>query len=448
MVRKITAVVLLLILCLPMAAFDYSHANTGTWDIDIHLPGHTTVFVGDKPQMITGVLNVINMTHDEIEGSISIRLYHGEQEPTIKNETNFYQWNFSDGNFECIYGEYIDKSMSEKTDTIRFVVGTSVLAKTGTWTITVLHAGTESHSTLFMDVPKAGIAVSSPDFYFTTAPFSGEDFHSSEDRNYVRTINTGNIPLDLKITYDSLSEYITTTNTTGIFEIGEERYHHLSFETPVWGPRKLVITGSVTGEPSYAVTPATVQLIPVPQIPFKVTIEIVRPGFRLFELGDVTIQYRQTASVQYDNTTDLQAYMTGTGTVSVTSSTDQLTLESTTYRGAGVGESVDILLSNDTEEEVIYTVKGTHPNAVGELRYTLTWGDNEEIIITEVTTGPAPEGGITEHTERDIYGLIFVFVVIAVAALVLFLISRNKGEETERERKRREWLERHKGREI
>ncbi len=450
MFKKITAFVILLTLCLPFAAFSSSQAIAGTWEVDIFLPGHSPEFIGDKPLMISGILNVVNITYSNTFETFSLQLYPGDDEPDVKNETNFYRWDYTDGDFDCFYDEYIDLSMSVKTETnIKFVIGTSVLVNTGDWTLDMISDGVKSSVNIFMDIPKAGIGVSAPDFYFTTAPFSGEDFHSSEDRNYVRTMNTGNIPLNLKITYDNLEDYIKTTNTTGIFGIGQERYHHLSFETPIWGPRRIVITGSVTGEPLYAVNPTTVQLIPIPQIPFKLTIEIVRPGFRLQELGDVTIQYRQTASVQYEHTTDLQIYLTGTGTLTVTSATDQLSLESTTYRGARVGESVNIVLSNDTEEEVIYTIKGTHPNAVGELLYTLSWGDNEEIIFTEVTTGPAPEGEVTEDTERDLYGLIFVFVVIAVAAIVLFFISRNKGgEESERERKRREWLERHKGREI
>jgi len=240
----------------------------------------------------------------------------------------------------------------------------------------------------------------------------------------------------------------TTTNSKGIFDIGEERYHHLSFDTPVWGPRIVEITGKITGEPFYVITPDMVRLIPVPELTFSVTLEIVRPGFTLIDRGDVQIQYRESISIQYEETIDIEVYLTGSTDVTVLTSADLISLESATYRGEDIDDNVEISLSTHTEERLIFKVKGINANEVGELRHMISWDDDEELIVTEITTGPAPEEDASENRERNIFGLLFVTVVIGIASLFILKSVKGKEKESERERKRREWLERHKRRKV
>ncbi|MFO8110416.1 MAG: hypothetical protein R6U17_07870 [Thermoplasmata archaeon] len=447
MFRNLVAALIILMLCVPLSAFDMSAGAEETVELSICLPDYSPTLVGGKPRMISGVFNVVNISADTIPDHVSVIMYPGETIPEVKNETNYYRWNYTDGVFECIYGDYIDESMSSTDEhSIKFAVGTSILSTPGGWTLKAESDSWERTYQVVTEIPMAPISYSSPDFYFTTSPFSGEEFRSSDDRMYFRTMNTGNIPVKLDITYDKMSQYISTTNATGIIDIGEERYHHISFATPIWGPRRVRINVRIRAEPYILpVTPATVQLMEIFEFPVYVTIEIVRPGFKLAEVGDVIVQYRETASVAFQNITELEMYLTGETEMSVLSSVDKLALESTIYDGRERGETVSVPLTNATEQLITYTVKGVEPNTVGQLRYMLSWDDNQEIIVTEVTTGPAPEGYTEEENGFNTAGLIFILIIIAVTVAIIFLIVKKRPKETERERKRREWLERHKG---
>lgn len=445
-IYKYSFVILTILFCLPLCANYVTEASSNSTELTIYLPDQEPVFISGRPRMITGVINVIDVSYTG-EGSVSLTMYHGETEPDDKTKENYYQWGYDGDGFYCLYGDFIDLEKSSIQDNkLSLHAGTIVTAELGLWTAIVVGTETETYQ-IEMDIPKAGIGLSAPDYFFSTSPFSGEYFYSSDRRQHFRTINNGNIPMRLEVDYDIMGEYISTTNTTGVLDMGEERYHHLTFATPIWGPRRVEISASVRGVPHIEpITPATIQLIQLPQFTFSVTIEIVRPGFRLLELGDVIVQYRPEASVGFLNTTTLELYMSGDTRVSLTTSTSRLSLESTVFNEQERGSSFNVPLASDREDLITYTVKGIEANAVGELTYILQWGNHTEHITTEVTTGPAPEGYTEDDSSRNIIGLAFVILTIVVALLLLVIFSRKKRpEETAKERKRREWLERHKG---
>lgn len=418
----------------PIMSYGENRAD-GDISITINLPDHEPVLNDGRPVMITGIINILNISFGGSYSSVNLTLYPENDLDEVKNRTNYYQWNFSEGDFSGRYdGEFIHEDMcGYGSDWVRFASGPYVLASEGEWILGIESDVGNTEKVVLFDSTRRNLGVSAPDFYFTTEPYSGEDYNSSSNRNYILTRNNGNIPLKLDFRYDKYPEYITTTNTSGLLDIGEERYHHLSFQTPRWGPDKVEITGTIRARPSYIINPATITLLPELEQTFSLTLEIRRAGFRLLDLGDVKIQYKESVNLKYDKTTYIDFYFTGWKKVDITPSNESIELKWVKKDNVTVNRNnIELFLTNDSESQLRFNIRGNKANTVGYLDCLLTSEDGtiEDNIVTEVVTGPAPNDGKedTDPEEKSMAGIIFLALVFGFAFIfIAIILVKQKG---------------------
>jgi len=437
--RSLTVITILVALFLfipltPIMSYGENRAD-GDISITINLPDHEPVLDNDRPVIITGIINIINISLEEPFSTVNLTLDPEDSVGGEKNKTNYYQWNFSDGDFS---GRFDDEFLHEDmcgygSGWIRFASGPSVLASTGEWVLRIESDVGSIEKIVLFEFTRRNLGVSAPDFYFTTEPYSGEDYNSSSNRNYILTRNNGNIPLTLEFRYDRYPEYISTTNTSGLLDIGEERYHHLSFQTPRWGPDKVEITGTIRARPSYIINPATITLLPELEQTFSLTLEIRRAGFRLMDLGDVKIQYKESVNLKYDKTTNIDFYLTGWKGVDITPSNESIELKWVKKDNVTVNRNnIELFLTNDSESQLRFNIRGNKANTVGYLDCLVISDDGtiEDNVVTEVVTGPAPNDAKedTDPDEKSITGIIFLALVFGFAFIfIAIILLKQKG---------------------
>jgi hypothetical protein len=295
--------------------------------------------------------------------------------------------------------------------------------------------------------PDAGFSLSRPDFYFTVSPFQTATVSSYNPTNqsfYVRSTNMGNVPLKLQYRFEPLGQYFSITNDSEVFNIGEQRYHYISFSAPAWSPREFEVTGTVRGEPQYLITPATVALVPAFEQEFSITVRVQRTGYELISFGKVTVQYvKNVPLLEYGNSTTVDAYFTGEGALTLELDEDRVSITSATLDGASVDpDSITMTLTNSTEKHLQITIKATEKSNTAftaRVIYNLTWSDGgtpkDETFATTITVNRVPVG---YQDQVDINTGAIVAIVAAVVAMAAFMAYYSNKKKKEREHQRKQ----------
>ena len=428
--------VLVIVLISSLALFFYSPpATAGTLEpVSINLP-YCEEASSASLSMVAGVYHnlTVNAGHDFSSVNVSI----------FRDETFFY-FLYSNGTWSSPSGNesLLDKTNCSVSDSSAlFRLGLPLGSISGEWNLSVYVDGSEFYNApLALEVPYPHFSMSSPDFVFRVDPFTNEVLYPTVDTYRVHLVNPGNVPLEIHPEFESFERMFGITNASGIFTPLEQRDLHLSFSVPSWSPRIIRTHVSIVGTPLFIIPakPGTANINSSFKQSFNVEIDVVRQGYELIDLGDVTVQYKKTLYADYNTDIGLDLFFTGVKDISLSVGTESIRLDGITLENESVSSPVFIPLTNTTERHLHLSLNTSSPQITAMVDYNLETVDSSisRDFHTEVVVGPRPLKPFDSGVYINIIGIsVFLIFIIVLLAYSFVLYRRHKKEEKEVEGK-------------
>jgi hypothetical protein len=307
--------------------------------------------------------------------------------------------------------------------------------------------GTEiSNKNILVEKPVPGLSMSAPTFYFNIAPY-GTGFISSWNTNVpanstsLSTKNTGNVPLTFRITYESMNNLFTTSNSTGTSNPAEERTHFINFQAQSWSPRQFTIKGTVNGEPQLLMTPNTVTTIVAVQTTFDVVVTVARPGYQIYQMDGVTVQYKSFyRSAYYRQSLSLNMYITGNKSVYLSPDMNNLTFNNFENQGTKTQEDLLLVLNDLTEQHIIANITCSsappwkQPTMMAYANFNLSLSDNTG--TGRFTSNVVVSATAEENNEFPVPLNVFIVLVLAIVFIVIAIFMFGAYRKTEEEKRK------------
>lgn len=412
-----------------------------------------TVMMGGLNQetIVAGIIHNITLGLTHASTDVVLKAYFSGSF-TIANSTNNYSWSYSSGVWtDDLYGYYIKNESARYGDDYCFNIALDAKAIEGNWRFVALADGVEViNSLILVEKPIAGISMSSPTFYFHVVPY-GTGFISSwkpddlANSTYISTKNIGNVPMTFSITYETMNSLFTTSNSTGTYyptqsnEVG--KIHYISFQAQGWSPRKFNVKGLIRGEPQLLMTPDTVTTIVAPQTTFDVVVTVARPGYQIYQMDGVTVQYKSFYSSAYKQKLSLDLYFTGSNK-SVYLNQDMQNLTFNNYYNQALESNDDLLLvlREDIEQQVIVNITCSsappwkQPSMITYANFNLNLADNTG--TGKFTSNIVVSSSGEEDNEFPVSTNVFVVIVLVVVFVVIATFMFRTYKKTEEEKRK------------
>lgn len=396
--------------------------------------------------IVAGVIHNVTLNLTTPSEDIDILMYASEADLLNNpNITNTYRWTYSAGMWsDALYGQFIESTSGIYGLQYSFHIGLNANATVGNWVMSVKVDGTEEiNRTVSVSEPVKGLATIGPiNFYVDLEPYrtgfwSSWDSEDPSNSTAIRFRNSGNVPLEIDVEYNIYDSYFTTTNSTGVLHVGEERWAYLSFQADPWSPGNFKVNGRIRGTPVNVMSsPATVSLEQAVGTDINVDLSIARPGYEIFQIPGFVVQYKARVTANYTDEVRLDMYFTGYNPSTVTPEAVDLTLQEMRIGGTVVTGPVSVTVNNQTETHMVLIVNCSVPPAKGKpsLRAYLNFdvenqatGDSGRFTTTFVVL--AKEEATVQDDEftigpLNIYSL--GFLVVIFAAIIFFLMLYNK----------------------
>jgi cbb3-type cytochrome oxidase subunit 3 len=431
-------VLILVSLALPLG----SEAQVVTSAMTITMGGlqHTTI--------VAGIIHNITLSISQASANVTLRAYFSGS-IIIANNTNNYSWSYSSGVWaDDLYGYYIKNESARYGTAYCFNIALDSTAWVGNWRFVTIVNGTEvSNNIIMVERPVAGLSMSAPTFYFQVVPY-GTGFISSWKSNDVvnssslSTKNIGNVPMTFRITYETMNSLFTTTNSTGTSNPEEQRTHFISFQAQSWSPRKFTVKGKVNGEPQLLMTPNTVTTIVAAQTTFDVVVTVARPGYQIYQMDGVTVQYKSFYSSAYKQKLSLDMYLTGNKSVYLSQDVKNLTFNN--YYNQVTQETTDDILfalRDDVEQQVVVNITCSsappwkQPSMITYANFNLSLSDNTGTgrFTSNVVVSSVPEENNEFPVPMNVFVIVILVIVFVAIALFMFRAYRKTEEEKRKE---------------
>ncbi len=413
--------------------------------------------------IVAGIPHNLTIELNAPTDSITVLAQSSSDYPAA-NMTNTYNWSYEGTEWQDnLYTYFIDKNDSKRYgNTFCFNLGIINNATQGEWELTILVDGQkEWNESFIVEEPRASISFSGPNFYFNIEPYltGFTDSYAPGDpanRSYFTTKNSGNVPLYFDISYDKYDNLFTTTNSSGLRHLGEEMTHYISFQAEKWSPRQFTVKGRVHGEPQMLVTPAMVSFILAPEAAFNVIVKVARPGFDIFQMSGLVVQYKSRLIAYYYDELQLDLYLTGTKNSHLSIDVEDLSLVSLLKEGLEISQPVSIQVNDETEIHIVATVNCSkapprgQPSMLTYVKYTaetddfLDSGEFTTTIVVKAKTIAEDDDDIGLGPINKTVLLIIGLVLLLITIFMLAYHQKTK-KEREREKKEKEETEKKKG---
>ena len=438
--RYIVLVLVLIILVLPPASVLGDGMRDGT-SVSINLPysaPRVNASTGN-PAMVAGVYH-----------NLSVGIGHPFSRVNVSFSRDLVTISFlyDSGNWSVSGNEsspLLDKSHSHAdADSIMFVLGLPLSSETGDWNLSVAVDGDLSYrGYVSVELPYPHFSMAAPDFVFRVDPFTNEVLYPTVDTYRVRLVNPGNVPLEIHPEFESFENMFSITNATGTFTPLEQRYLYLSFTVPAWSPRIIKTHVSVVGTPMFVIptAPGTANINSSFKQTFNVEIDVVRRGYELIDLGDVTVQYKKTLYADYNAEIYLDLFFTGVKNITLDVETESIRLDGVTLENRSVSSPVFIELTNTSEKHMRLTLNTSSPQITATVDYHLQAFDLSvsRDFRTEVVVGPRPVKPYDSEFFVNVLGLVLFLVFLAVLfGYVSVIYRRNRQTAAKRKEEERE----------
>ena len=418
-------VVFLLLIAIVTMVLGPPEVRAAAPDLSLHMVGEAPQFDGTTPILVAGIWHEIdvNLTAAPAQNVTLQALLPGG---TPIGPANTYAWDFNPvtGSWtDSLYNAFIRADLSYGSGSlVVFVVGVDADATVGIWTLTASVGGTTAASeTIEVQGAQVSYGLSTPDFTFRVDPFTSAQASSQTGNVYVRTINQGNVPLGMLVSFDTLQSAFSVVNPSNVAHLGSDARYFLALSLGPLPPQVITVTARTNVTPLYVVPSAGAsRIVAVVQQPFAITVEVGHSGYAIQTIGNVVFQTLATVKATYASLTTWQVYLTGAQNVT-------LDVAATGVRLKGVFSGTQALafpapLTLAPTAELPLTVQIEVPNAgAGSVTFTihlLGTGDTEVFTTQLAVIGGPDTSGAATATVLWIAGA-------ALAASVFGLISLN-----------------------
>ncbi|MDO9537344.1 MAG: hypothetical protein Q7J68_03390 [Thermoplasmata archaeon] len=403
--------------------------------------------------MVAGVIHNVTIVLPAISDNVTIKAYL-QSGYSISNRTNNYSWSYKAGIWtDDLYTNYYLKNDSASYGlSLCFNIAVDATAIASTWCfITYSNDISIIDKLITIETPWAGISMSAPTFYFRVIPY-GTGYISSwksddaVNSTYLTTKNIGNVPLILTITFESLNAFgsansFLSTNTTGTFVPNEERRHFIDFQAQSWSPRKSSVKGYINGDPQLLMTPGTVTTKITPQTTFDIVVTVARPGYEVFQMDGVSVQYKTFYTSAYKQTLSLDMYLTGNKTIFLNHDMTNLTFDHFFNQGERTEDELVFSLTDNTEQQVIVNITCSsqppwkQPSMLAYANFDLRLADNAGTgrFTSTVVVSATAEVTVNPMTQPSVIVIIILIVVFIVIGILLFRTYKKTEEERRKE---------------
>jgi len=408
-----------------------------------------TYLMGGIPQgrIVGGIVHNITIALTQPAANVTLNAYQ-DGGFTASNYTTNYSWTYESGTWtDNLYNYYIKNESGAYGNTFCFFVAIDTNANPGTWRWIVEVDGVEEYNIpVLVETPVAGISMSSPTFYPRIFPYNTGHYNSwnseePDNSTSLWTKNIGNVPLDLLISYNQLNSLFETSNGTGTFFPGEERIHYVEFQAQSWSPRRFTVKGLIHGTPQLVMTPDTISCIVAPQTTYDVVVTVARQGYDIYQMDGVTVQYKKYYASKYKDSLNLDMYLTGNVSVTLSGEAESLTMNGLNYLGELHTEPIALDLTDLEELHVVANVTCSESPAEGQASI-LTYA-NFDIVNERSATGRFTSTVVVASIppiiepppilEANMVVVMIIIVVLVIIGLVLFRAQKSAEVERRKE---------------
>jgi len=403
-------------------------------NLSIYVGDEEPMTDGDAFVMIQGMFHTIRFDIGS-GGDILVILYSGDTPPSVKNESNYYEFEYSDGGGfrDRNYGQFLDPGKcSRGIGDISFYVALDPSVSISDWTLKIdVNGNTEYSARIVVKRLTIGLTLSQPEFIFRIDPFTASNMTSEQE---LRSVNEGNVPVIYSITLDKLSNMVSVSSMDGIVHRKETRYHSVRVSVPKYSPRRIDIVGTFKAEVPAALLKLTGSVALRTSIEQIVNIRILvaHPGYEIINLGDgkIVIQYEKSRVAKYGDVITLRTYYTGRVDVELRFTQTYLEIKDIRLNFNSTSQPLKYSLSETSEQMVDLVVTPIKDDVTASLRYYIESADGT--IRYEFTTSIGVGRSSIPYPGESppilsVAGIIFVAGAILFIA-VLLIITRKKDK--------------------
>jgi hypothetical protein len=410
--------------------FPVTDAQSNLTALTVTIPGEQQRIISDNPVLVAGIWHYINITLNQSVSLVSLVFYKGAIPPVIRNETNFYEWEYNDAvsaNWDDkLYGVYIrNTNCSQINNFYSFYIGIDQVAAAGNWTIDIIVDNIEIHkTTIFVEQKIFSPGISYPeDFGLQAEPFTEINISSEPNDLYLSLENNGNIPLNVSVSYSQYQNRVTLTNLENILHPFSKTRSYVTVNTGnTWRSGKIFVEASVTLTGQYLILTGTVVLPEKLEETFNIPILIGHSNYELFEsaTSDITFQYEEQLTVEYDEIKNLIAYIGGSGDVNITVYPPQnATLLKVTHNDEVITQMPFLVHSTNASEQAIVTqIHFTQEDTTALITYKLEIDGEQQSFTTKINVGSQQ---LKEEESPD-NTLIMIIIGICIITVIGYMI--------------------------
>src|SRR2546422_2708140 len=247
--------------------------------LSLHMVGEAPQFEGTIPVLVAGIWQEIDVNLTAAP-SQNVTLQAFLPGGTPVGPANTYAWDFNPvtgGWTDPLYNAFIRTDLSyESGPLVVFVVGVDADATVGLWTLTASVGGTTAASeTIEVRAAQVSYGLSTPEFTFRVDPFTSAQASSQTGNVYLRTINQGNVPLGMMVTFDTLQSAFSVVNPSNVAHLGSDARYFLALSLGPLPPQVITVTARTNVTPLYVVPSAGAsRIVAVVQQPLSITVGV------------------------------------------------------------------------------------------------------------------------------------------------------------------------------
>ncbi len=448
--KKIISINLTLIFMLVIISSCFTVSANENVNVQISAAGADPNFEDDKLVLVSGVWNYINVSmNSEQPRDLGLVLYKGDELPNDKNRTSYYEWMYDqDKSNHWIsmiqYNDfnYIDTSKCKKIGSLySFYIGISDFLPNipfykEEWTLDIYENNQKTYSECFyLEKPTKGIAHSHGDvIYFYIDPFNEMD---ASGNDFFTLKNTGNVPLDISVSYSDLEYLIEYTHFTKRIAPSKSANYHVSLHSGSWPPQLITDMGEGVGKipEEYIIddTDAFVYLksalaIGVPDLRVFVGHNKYELVENLFDIG-LSFQYKKSLKMDEGEIKDLDVYISGDGRLNLdiwTDDTDNIRILKILKNGQEINSPFDIYSTSSSEQKITIRVEAIRERKTGDIKYKLeTLDGRSQTYSTHIEINALDDDSslkkLAEDKKESSLGANTVVTMIVVISIFLVL---------------------------
>src|SRR2546426_6135419 len=291
-------------------------------DLSLHMLGEAPQFNGPIPVLVAGIWHEIdvNLMAPPAQ-NVTLQAFLPGGSPVGPANTYAWEYNPVTGSWaDPLYNAFLRTDLSyESGPLVVFVVGVDADATVGLWTLTASVGGTTAASqTIEVQAAQVSYGLSTPEFTFRVDPFTSAQASSQTGNVYLRTINQGNVPLGMLVSFDTLQSAFSVVNPSNVAHLGSDARYFLALSLGPLPPQVITVTARTNVTPLYVVPSAGAsRIVAVGQQTFAITVEVGHSGYAIQTIGNVVFQTLATVKATYASLTTWQVYLTGAQNVTL-----------------------------------------------------------------------------------------------------------------------------------